>query len=119
MMILCNNRHLNQSSKNLNSCRISHSKTECDMKCKHIQSMHNLTLKPPPTRLIYCRPHNNMILHTNKVMEHITGIHEYSVYAIMILDEHDYCLHLIMIISVAHLFIYFIIQSSIHVRCKV
>ncbi len=37
----------------------------------------------------------------------------------MILGEHDYCLHLIMRIFVAHLFIYFIIQSTIHVRCKV
>jgi hypothetical protein len=35
-----------------------------------------LTLKPPPTRLIYCRPHNNMVMHTNKVIEHITSIHE-------------------------------------------
>jgi hypothetical protein len=24
----------------------------------------DLTLKPPPTRLIYCRPHNDMIMHT-------------------------------------------------------
>ncbi len=37
-----------------------------------------LTLKLPPTRLIYCRPHNNMVMHTYKVIEHIKSIHEYS-----------------------------------------
>ncbi len=43
-----------------------------------ISELNILTLKPPPTRLIYCRPHNIMVMHTNKVIEHITSIHGYS-----------------------------------------
>jgi hypothetical protein len=85
-----------RASKSSNKCSFHRYLYSCNtVKCAHICSSQGLcelnylffsrttflanvalTLKPPPTRLIYCRPHNNMVVHTNKVIEHITSIHE-------------------------------------------